>query len=156
MDPLLPMSRPLRILVLRLVHQGIRGAGEFGWTAEDWAHAAAVPAEVLHAALEGRLLDEPGCLRLLAALGVQLQRAAGTDDGVEITVQLPLPLAGAGSRSAAPLLTIACQHCQRRGELQHQRGVDGTWQLRCAACQVTRPFAASALAQHLPAPASPA
>jgi len=135
-DPSLPPALAHRILVLDLLRHGIGIAGEYGWTAEDWSLAAAVPWEVLHAALEGRIIDEAGCLALVQALGLGITHA----DGGGCTIHCRLP-----PRRKAPMLSLACAACGHRSTLVPD-AADGREGLRCSACQVVRPYAAMLLA----------
>jgi len=135
-DASLPPALARRILLLDLLRLGIGIAGEYGWTAEDWSLAAAVPWEVLHAALEGRITDEAGCLALIQALGLGI-----TDDdrgGFAICCRLP-------PARKAPMLSLACAACAHRSTLVPD-AIDGQSCLRCSACHAVRPYAAMQLA----------
>jgi hypothetical protein len=148
MNPYPPIPRALarRILMLNLLRHGIGIAGEYGWTADDWAQAAAVPWAVLHAALEGRIIDEAGCLALIQALGLTI-----TDPGLgACTLRCHLPPA-----RKAPMLSLACAHCGRRSTLV-QVAADGQDCLRCSACLALRPYAARLLATPAAATTGPA
>lgn len=123
-------------LLRRLIGQGIRLIGCYGWTWVDWHELAGVPATVLHDALQGRISDPAGCERLVQCLGWTLPTA---------TTPLTFTLPRARLRPA-PMPTCACPRCGARGRLTHAAdGADGIL-LACAGCGEATPLHPTALA----------